>query len=166
MMCSVVAPQKCTRTSTEPNICSSVSGATVTRAAAPVRTTGLSLKLLVMVLSLSGSCTRTGAKVGPELMAPAIEGFLLVSFTSCSDAAHGGPHTVLYAFLGMEPGDMPAPLIPICVCMPRVQVADVQLAFNGGPGYANFLRNCSYGKTVYSSVTVRLLVTLNSWWIS
>jgi hypothetical protein len=34
------------------------------------------------------------------------------------------------------------------------QVSDVQQAFNSPNGYAAFLRNCSYGKVVYESVTV------------
>ncbi|EFJ49885.1 metalloproteinase, extracellular matrix glycoprotein VMP42 [Volvox carteri f. nagariensis] len=85
----------CIAAASQPTNCTATTAARITTSAAPVPTTDLKIKLLVMVLSLTGTCTKTGATV-----------------------------------------------------------TSVQTAYTSPTGYANFLRNCSYGKVVYDTVTV------------
>jgi hypothetical protein len=55
--------QGCTREVGQATSCTKVANAVVTKASAPVKSSELSLKLLVMVISLGGMCTQPGVKV-------------------------------------------------------------------------------------------------------
>ncbi|KAG2437748.1 hypothetical protein HYH02_011124 [Chlamydomonas schloesseri] len=78
---------KCTPVANQPYVCGTVTEAALTMASAPVQTTGVSIKLLVMVMSLTGSCTRSGASVADVTKAFTAPGGYMDYFNDCSYGA-------------------------------------------------------------------------------
>ncbi|GIL74593.1 hypothetical protein Vretimale_2156 [Volvox reticuliferus] len=60
---SIIALDCTSKVGSDGTDCISIDNAEVTRAAAPVKSTDLVLRLLVMVVNLTGSCTKAGASV-------------------------------------------------------------------------------------------------------